>query len=61
MTANTKRRITYRVDVIADDHNAPPLDDVIGFTEDAITETISSEGWEVVNFPPPKISSPWKK
>ena len=61
MTTNTKRRITFRVDVIADDVHASPLEDVVQFSEDALIDTISSEGWEIIEFPPPKISSPWKK
>ncbi len=61
MSTNTKRRITFRVDVVADDHDAIPLDDVAQFAVDSLIDTISSEGWEIVELPTPKISSPWKK
>lgn len=47
---NTKRTILFTVEVAADDHDNSPLSDTAYFSEEAIIDAISSEGWEVKNI-----------
>lgn len=49
--SNTKRVITFKIEVEADDHDSTSLSDVVEeFIEGEIVSTLASEGWSTLEI-----------